>query len=165
MSTTHNIYFSYRYKLLYIALFLLGFGFLIYILFRPCTSEYAFGLISPICWLSQEITSNLNIVTGRAPSLVHAFSLSIITSLIFPKINRSIIIASCVFWVVINLLFELGQLFKPQFTNKFNNSYADILMNKVNLFLYQGTYDPWDVLAAITGGAIAYYLLVYKPIE
>jgi len=113
---------------LYIGLSILGLGFLYYYLFRYTYITEPFA----------EITVNNNL-----PSFFHACSFALISSSFCESNNKNKAIVS---WVIINMVFELMQLW-----NMDNKLY--FFSNFIN-----GSFDAGDIFASIGGGLCAWLI-------
>jgi hypothetical protein len=95
------------------------------------------------------------------PSFVHVFAFSVLTALLLPR-RAHVGDGACVFWLGVNLLFELGQwrpvalwlvmhLQPAPEAGRWRQALAAYFSN--------GTFDAGDVLAAVLGGVLAALLL------
>ena len=101
-------------------------------------------------------------LSGYLPSFLHPLSFILITSAFIPKSLR-LFTAVSAGWLLINVLFEIGQLYKSTALKLIPSWFANIpfLENTEGFFRY-GTFDHKDLIAAIAGSAIAYGILTFK---
>jgi len=118
---------------------------LFYLWFRQGTVVYqALGLDS------QQLHFFNSEVINALPSFVHVYSLSLITWWVNGKKYG---LFSILLWVIINLVFELGQLLNHDQASHFPTLLADYFAN--------GHFSGFDI-AAIFAGALAAYLTISK---
>lgn len=118
---------------------------LFYLWFRQGTVVYqALGLDS------QQLHFFNSEVINALPSFVHVYSLSLITWWVNGKKYG---LFSILLWVIINLVFELGQLLNHDQASHFPTLLADYFAN--------GQFSGFDI-AAIFAGALAAYLTISK---
>ncbi|MCF6172797.1 MAG: hypothetical protein L3J44_03325 [Campylobacteraceae bacterium] len=72
------------------------------------------------------------------PSFVHVFFFSILTWLVLEKSYENI---SILFWLVLNLLLEIGQMLVDK--------------NATQSYIFQGTYSHWDIIFILIGALAA----------
>lgn len=93
---------------------------------------------------NHNIYSSYTIYFNSFPSFVHVFSFSIFTWLALGKSHGN---SSILFWMVLNMLMEIGQLVStPTFP---------WLPQFVEQYFIQGTYSNWDMLAILLGALCA----------
>jgi len=135
-----------------IALNALLLGVLVYIFGRASDSTFA-GKI--ICRYFGDIFIQYNFfgsLGGFIPELVHPFSFALFTIALFPAAGRIVRGIICLGWMIINIIFEIGQYFPDQFSEfiliVFNhNIFSGLLIN----YFIAGTYDHGDILAIVFG--------------
>ena len=89
------------------------------------------------------------------PSFLHAFSFSLLSVIILGA-KRKWILFSCIFWFLLELLFELGQM--PFFSDKI----ISLGVNKYSLigrYFSFGTFDILDLLASLLGVLLTVFIL------
>lgn len=116
-------------KELYIGLSALFIGFLYYFLFRETYLTRQFFFVN---------------VNSNIPSFLHTFSFILISSSLYSLEQKYKAILS---WVVVNILFESVQLISLE--NK-----TGFLINFVN-----GVFDWFDIVAIISGGLCAWFVI------
>jgi len=83
------------------------------------------------------------------PTFIHPFIFSLLswwaTGFTYPK-------ASVSFWLIVNLLAELGQGME----NSFFNNFPTILKH----YFQYGTFDYWDMLSIVLGAFFAYIVIL-----
>ena len=116
-----------------------------YLWFRQGTVVYqALGLDS------QQLHFFNNEVINALPSFAHVYSLSLITWWVNGKKYG---LFSILLWVIINIVFELGQLLNHDQASHLPTLLADYFAN--------GQFSGFDI-AAIFAGALAAYLTISK---
>jgi len=83
------------------------------------------------------------------PNFVHQFSFTIFTWL---ALERTLLLFSLLFWLVLNILFELGQALPNGYTDYFPNFLANYFKN--------GTYSHGDMLALVVASFLAYVVMI-----
>lgn len=81
-------------------------------------------------------------LSGPLPTFVHSMAFALITAALLAPTRRAALLA-CAAWAAINIVFEVSQ--HPIFRD-----FAG--------FGLRGSYDPFDLLAAVLGAAAAYLL-------
>lgn len=129
---------------------LLVLGIMLYWFFRSNSNIYAFEILSLSKHPYTKTEGMFKYFIFSFPSFIHVCCFSIFTSIALFRPTFALIAASCVFWVFVNLLFELGQL-------------ADFCYNGQNgiiLYFINGIFDPLDMFFCVSGGFFSYFLLV-----
>lgn len=95
------------------------------------------------------------------PSFMHVFGFAILTAVVLGP-WRGVVGVSCLFWAVINVLFELGQIdayalriarLTPAWTGEWP------VLENIDGFFLNGTFDPVDIASALLGAMTAYLVL------
>lgn len=117
---------------------------LFYLWFREGTVVYqALGLES------QQIYFFHNEVINCLPSFAHVYSLSLVSWWVNGKRNG---LFSVMLWVIINVVFELGQLLNRDQVGYFPKLLADYFAN--------GHFSGFDMAAIFVGGVAAYFTII-----
>ena len=137
---------------------LLAFGGMIYIVDRP--SEHVYLMPRAVSLYAYHF-----LLPGRLwqslPSLVHVCAFILLTYACLP-FTRSNAVKVCIFWLVLELLFEVGQLASvsqwiasvlPVWFNHF-----PLLDNFANYFL-AGVFDWRDVTSILIGTMLAFFII------
>jgi hypothetical protein len=98
-------------------------------------------------------------IWGSLPTFVHVISFSMLTaSLIkYSKINYILV---CVFWLMINFAFEIGQKYKVLSQRLVPTSFESIpVFKNTGDFFSSGTFDINDIGSAFVAAVISFYLL------
>jgi len=142
-----------------IGLSVLLLGTLVYVVDRPPDQTYfvykSFINIS----LYDTLPSLFGFIGYSLPSFIHAFSFILITAgLLCCQKRGCLIICAC--WFLTDVIFELGQKFKPMSSSIIPDCFSEILFleNIKNYFLL-GTFDFYDLIAIIFGTLTACFVL------
>lgn len=136
-----------------IAAVALGMGMSVYVLARPPID------LLPFSW-NLQAGVGLGLLGGVLPEFVHIFAFILLTAAVAPGPPR--LIAICVFWLGIEILFELGQ--HPALAPVIGSALPTwleqlrILDHTASYFLH-GTFDPWDLVAIALGTLAAYAVI------
>jgi hypothetical protein len=140
------------YRLL--ALTALGVGLLVYLLDRSPAHVY---FLSRVTWWISSRDSRLGALGGSLPDLLHVYAFILLTAAVAPKRNTALPI--CVFWLLLDALFELGQhsIVAPRIAAAVPAWFHRVpfLDNTASYFLH-GTFDYADLLAIAAGAVFAY---------
>lgn len=132
-------------------------GLMVYVLCRPPQTTLLGQWILGGLEASSIQRSPLGLLGGIIPEVVHPFGFSLLTLALLPRSGRKTRICVCVFWLVVELFFELGQGIGAQvadlLTRVMPHHAASTML--ANYFVF-GTYDPLDILAICLGIAAAY---------
>ena len=96
---------------------------------------------------------------GTLPEFIHPFSFALITMALFRRKSRGIRAIICLFWLVVDVLFEIGQAFAHQISQFLprilaHTKFPELLVN----YFLRGTYDRLDLLAICLGTASAFII-------
>jgi hypothetical protein len=144
---------------LIIAVCALFLGTLEYVLSRPTHSS---GLGTAILGTASDFPWKVSIfgfLGGVIPEFIHPFSFALITMALYPRVDQKTRGIICVFWLVVEVLFELGQAFGHQISQFLGNTlpHGGIIRLLRNYFA-RGTYDHLDILAICLGIASAFII-------
>jgi hypothetical protein len=95
------------------------------------------------------------------PDVIHPFSFILLTSAFFNSDKKKAHIAICLWWLFINMFFEVGQLFKETYIK-----FIPVWFHKFSFFeaaesyFINGTYDRFDLLSITAGVVMAYFVLI-----
>lgn len=94
---------------------------------------------------------------GIIPAFAHPFSFVLITMAIFPGSGRKTKGLICIFWLFVELFFEIGQGFGRKIAGYIPEFFARIyILDNLKSYFINGTYDHLDVMAICLGIAAAY---------
>lgn len=126
-------------------------GAFIYIVVRPEGSSY----LSQIFGFPVAASIQFPFI-NNLPSFFHVFSFSLLTVAVLGE--RKYMLASCLTWLTVNLLFEVGQHSLVQHF-LVNNTVLPKLLE--NYFQY-GTFDVMDITFCFFGALAAYCVMRFK---
>lgn len=96
---------------------------------------------------------------GVLPDFLHAFAFALITAGALGR-NPSTHAPVCLFWFVINTVFELGQKFPGQAMALIPDAWMSATpIQWASVYVNKGTFDPFDILAFAAGSIAAFALL------
>lgn len=137
-----------------IAMAALALGMLVYVVDRPPVSVY---FLPHIGALADNHKLWFGALGDHIPELVHVYAFILLTASIAAWPVRAWLL--CGFWLVIELLFEIGQRppFAAQIAGAIPRWFQDVpvLENSAAYFL-RGVFDPWDLVAIFLGTLAAY---------
>lgn len=145
-------------KQLFIGLGGLFVGLLIYFIDRP-GDTYLVRQISGGVSFYNKIPALFGSIGNVLPAFIHVFSFSLITSALLGCGKKGAIVV-CSSWLAVNLIFELGQKFKPlsvSITDK--NGAANTFLEVFSNYFRSGTFDKYDLIAFVLGAAAAYFII------
>ena len=130
-----------------------------YIFNRPLESSYLGIIIKNFAGNIPLHIDIFGIFSGVVPDFAHAFSFPLFTLILFPGAVRKMRVVICMFWLVIDVLFEFGQLFGQQVSGVIAvilppNPGTNILKD----YFVTGKYDPMDILAIGLGVGSAFLI-------
>ncbi|NVM57153.1 MAG: hypothetical protein HWN51_03415 [Desulfobacterales bacterium] len=132
-------------------------GLMEYVFSRPADSTYLGKMIGALAGDFPFRIEMFGIFGGILPEYVHAFSFALITMAIFPRAVKKVRGAICLFWLVVELFFEIGQYFGQQIAGYIPKAFDHIFMlDNLKSYFVNGTYDHLDVLAICLGITAAY---------
>ncbi|HAN17916.1 MAG: hypothetical protein A2X13_10620 [Bacteroidetes bacterium GWC2_33_15] len=133
--------------LLCVGIIVIIMGYMIYFLSRP-------GLLNVYNIKIIDYSKNnfLTAFLNSFPSFSHTFSFTIFLYLVTPKRNSKII-AICLFWMIVELLFEVGQLYNADLKVSYS------VLNALVSFFRSGIFDWFDILAIIFSSLISFVLI------
>lgn len=113
-------------------------------------------------WLQFRSEPSIDFIAMQSvPSFIHVFSYSILSTLAFQVLRLRIILGSCFTWTLINILFELGQLLNTKQSRVLADHPYDLLPVPVYQYFVSGTFDWWDIVSCVGGGATALFFLLF----
>jgi hypothetical protein len=151
---------SINIKQISIGLIVLLIGTVFYFIDRPPGDVYFVKLLGTHLSRFDKWPAIFGRFGANLPSFVHAFSFSLISaSILSCRIRGAIIV--CLSWVLINILFELGQKYHTA-VNRFVPEWFDevLFFENTRSFFRRGNYDHNDVIATCLGGLAALLIIV-----
>lgn len=145
-------------RLTLFALFMLAAGAGVYLFDRPPGSAY----LLPLSWsLHAGGETFFGAIGGSLPSLVHAFSFSILSSLALPRrIGWSAL--ACGGWGLLETLLEVGQHARlaPLFASAIGDRFQQIpVLDHLGRYFTNGVFDSTDVMLGICGAVLAFIVI------
>ena len=139
---------------------MLLFGVLVYLVDRPPDQTYFVYKPGVDISLHKTFPNLFGMIGQSLPSFAHVFSFILITAGLIAYRKKGYIII-CLFWFLIDSIFELGQKFDTMFIKFIPDWFASIpfLENTGNYFV-RGTFSFGDMAAITIGTIAAYFLLV-----
>jgi len=141
-------------------IFLLLLGALVYVVDRSPDQVYFtrfFGIHLKIFDTSAPLLGSLGL---RLPAFFHVLSFSLITGSFF-RSGKSRYLVICVFWLMVNCCFELGQKYKTLAVRLTPDFFEHIpFLENTRAYFQKGTFDVYDLVAFFIGGLAAYGLLL-----
>jgi len=122
-------------------------GGLIYVGLRPASGSMIGLWLGHWPWAGRT-TGWLALIHPWLPAFLHPFAMALITMALYPRWPRARRWGVCGFWAVVNTAFECGQLLNAPI----------ITLNALpwlNDYFVSGQFDPWDIVAAGAGAALA----------
>lgn len=148
-------------------LILLGFlalliGVLVYLVDRPPEQTYflsAFPLKISLYDIYPPIFGRLGPVL---PDFMHVVAFILLTAGVLAG-NRRVYAAVCLFWLVVDGAFELGQKYSDQAASLVPAWFDGIfLLENTGAYFKHGTYSRHDMAAIVIGAVVAYLILIYS---
>lgn len=141
----------------FLAVSVIAAGGLVYLVQRPAAATHIGRFVSHYFGALPTFHGYLRGFSESFPDFAHPFAFALFTMLIFPEAGRLGRMAICLFWLAMNLFFEMGQYFDEQFAGIVklvlpDSRLGDILAD----FFIIGTYDYFDVLAMGLGVIFAF---------
>ncbi len=151
-------FFINRFQIL-IGTIALLFGVLVYLVDRPPDQTYFVYKTGVDISLHNTLPNLFGIIGQSLPSFAHVFSFILITAGLITSKKREFILI-CLFWFLIDSVFELGQKFSTMFIKFIPDWFASIpfFENTENYFM-RGTFSFGDMAAITIGTITAYFLL------
>ena len=138
----------------------LAIGAMIYLTDRPATSVYFIRVLFRNLSFYRGAPSHFGTLGYNLPAFIHVFAFSLLSAGVMRSAYRHKALI-CLFWFLVDTLFELGQKFPdlairwiPDWFNR-----IPFLENTSNYFRY-GTFDLWDIVTYGAGALAAYVCLM-----
>jgi hypothetical protein len=131
-------------------------GSLVYVVVRPEGSSYLGHVIHFAFPVSLEHFPFIN----NLPSLFHILGFSLLTVAVLGECKYALV--SCLFWLGVNLVFEVAQ--HPYFVQFLDGKNSE-LPRVLDAYVRFGTFDVLDILFSAFGAVLAYaiVMLLGKP--
>ena len=135
-------------------------GILVYLVDRPPDQTYFVDKSFVNISLYLSLPNLFGIIGNSLPSFAHVFSFILITAGLIASKKREFIII-CLFWFLIDSVFELGQKFNSIFIKFIPDCFASIpVLENTGDYFVRGTFSFGDIVAIFTGTITAYFLLM-----
>lgn len=136
-------------------------GVLIYLIDRPPADTYflAHLPLNPIFY--GQYPNVFGFLGDFLPSFLHAIGFILLTAGIVAS-DKKAYGAICIFWLVINAGFELGQKYSSHVAARVPEWFEGIfILENTSSYFINGTYSNLDMASIIVGAGIAYLVLLY----
>ncbi len=138
----------------------LFFGLLIYVVDRPPDQTYFVYNSSVNFSLYNDFPKIFGNIGNNLSAFIHVFSFIMITAGFISCHKRGYFVI-CMFWFLVDILFELGQRFSSFFVNFIPDFFEKIpIANHFENYFTFGTFDFFDLFAITIGTAAAYWVLL-----
>ena len=141
----------------------LSIGLMVYLYDRHPDSVLILQMIG-ITTAFREASHLFGPINGQLPAFIHVFAFALLTTGLIGCRSRGALLV-CLFWLVVNVLFELGQGIENHFVRDHSGAFNSIFDSGVlgNYFRF-GTFDPLD-LVAMTFGAVAAFIILRTTMQ
>ena len=141
-------------------IFLLLLGSLVYVIDRSPNQVYFTRFFGIQVKMFDAGTPLLGSLGMRLPAFFHVLSFSLITGSFF-KSSKSRYLMICLFWLLVNTCFELGQKYKT-FAVKLTPDFFETIpfLENTRTYFQKGTFDVYDLAAFLIGALAGYGLLL-----
>jgi hypothetical protein len=144
---------------IFLGIFFLLTGSLIYIIDRPPEHTYFFSHYKFIKTLHNTLPAFFGPLGNFLPDYIHPLSFILITSGIVSCGKKGYRII-CISWLVIDCIFELGQKYSSLFIKAVPDWFTGIpFLEAFKNYFKKGTFDPYDIVAIFAGTLTAYFIL------
>ena len=141
-------------------IFLLLLGSLVYVIDRSPDQVYFTRFFGIHLKLFNTDTRLLGSVGMRLPAFFHVLSFSLITGSFF-RSGKGRYLVICMFWLLVNTCFELGQKYKTLAVKLTPDFFEYIpFLENTRAYFQKGTFDVYDLAAFFLGALAAYGLLL-----
>ena len=134
-------------------------GLLVYLIGRPPNTYFVYNI--GINWgFINSLPKISGLVWDSLPSFLHVFSFILITAAIQSCGKKGCFII-CIFWLLIECTFELGQKFDTLITKLLPDWFLGVpFLEAAHDYFNLGTFDYIDLTAIIIGAVIAYFVVL-----
>jgi len=142
-------------------IFLLSIGALIYLIDRPPDQSYIIFSL-PFQLSFYDVTPSLFGTIGNfLPHFLHVSAFILITAGLL-NCGKKGYLAICLFWLVVDVGFELGQKYSTIAVSLVPDWFDGIfLLENTRSYFLNGTYCHLDMAAIIAGSVLAYMFLIH----
>jgi hypothetical protein len=141
-------------------MFLLLLGSLVYVIDRSPDQVYFTRFFGIHLKMFDAGTPLLGPLGLRLPAFFHVLSFSLITGSFFRSGNGRYLVI-CVFWLLVNTCFELGQKYKTLAVKLTPDFFQHIpFLENTRAYFMNGTFDVYDLAAFFIGAMAGYGLLL-----
>jgi len=143
----------------FIGIILLFCGLIVYLIVRPFGNVWFLSPYSQWLFKVGLPLVGLGFLGGVLPSFFHTAAFSFLTISFLPS-TQCTHLSMCSLWIIINILFEIGQKYHEAVLNIIPNFFNEIpILNQTYSYFLCGTFDYWDIVASVSGGIMAYWIL------
>jgi hypothetical protein len=144
---------------LFVGFTVLFLGVLYYYFFRTSQHTYFIQFLElnpPL----KDIPSLFQKLGYSLPTFVHVFSFSLITAGLIASRKQGYAMA-CLFWLGINVLFELGQKFDSWVIQFIPGWFSNVsFLKNTKIYFLKGRFDYLDLFSITLGALVAYIFLI-----
>jgi len=153
---------KYNVRYILLGLLLLSIGALVYLFDRPPDQTYFIFALPFHFSLYNKYPPLFGPIGGFLPHFLHTSAFILLTAGIM-DCGRKGYLSICLFWLIINIGFELGQKYSVHAVGLVPDWFEGVFLleNTKNYFLF-GTYCSLDMTAIIIGSILAYIFLIYN---
>ena len=132
-------------------------GTMVYVVDRPGDQSFVPSAIS----LFPFTPAVFGVVGHSLPTFVHVLAFCLFTTVLFAGGEKTAI-AVCLSWFLVEVALELGQhpALAPSLSQLIPPWFAHLpILNKTDSYFLYGTFDPFDLLAIVSGALAAYVVI------
>lgn len=141
---------------------LLLIGTLVYLIDRPPEQTWFVSILPVQISLHNVYPPLFGRLSNFLPDLLHVMAFIFLTAGIVDGGRKSCLVI-CLFWLVVDGGFELGQKYSSQAARIVPGWFEGIfLLGKTRNYFVNGAYHHHDMIAIVAGAVIAYLILIYS---
>lgn len=134
-------------------------GLIIYVLYRPLNSSYLGIIIHQLTDIPPIQIAIHDIIGGCLPDFLHPFAFALLCMALFQNANQQQRGWICLFWLYVNILFEVGQFYGEYLSRFIIENFHFMPFSKIfSAYFIGGTYDVIDIFAIMLGILSAFFV-------